>query len=1019
MAAAEDALQALDVAGMAAQMNQIDVGKLVDADSGALDPGAVESFMQDEGVGSVLNSPFSIGWVNGSVGWTAAEWRQVVTAVNEAAQRHGVPPVLFGLDSIHGASYVKGSVLFPQQLNLAATFDRDLVRDVGHRNARATLAAGIPWLFSPVVGVLVNPLWSRTYETFGEDPWLAGRLAASYVQGVQTPISAELGGSGPLRAAACPKHFIGYPSARSGHDRSPSWVHDRILHEYFVPPFREAFETGGALTLMEAYHEIAGVPLVASRKLLSHLLRGTLDFRGMLVTDYQEIQNQIFFHRTAADLEDATLRSLERTSIDMSMVPNDASFRDTATALVEKGLLPRERIEDSARRILWLKDRLGLLEQPLPDPSPPMLEPTIAAELSQNDSIVAMGAARASVVLLKNDDETLPLPLVPPGRGTGIRIAMVGPTCDSIAMQTGGWSLHWQGATDGDAEFQAWDHPRAASLLGGLAQAVAPPSFNESLRGSAQHFQGAFLNGSEVAIPSLAGFDAAVVCIGEGTYTEKPGDIVDLALPAGQRLLPRRVRLQLDDGRPLVLVYVGGRPRIISEAVDEADAFVHVGLPGPTGGIAVAAILLDGSRWRDLALDGTQESTLAVTGVTPPSGRLPFTWPRFAGAVAPYWDRVTQLCTDALDGSVGDPHGHAAIVVDGTSGLAASGPGPGPPQAAFAYSRCPSLFHFGSGLTYSRVTLAGLELQSPDWESAAVMEALIAGDYGNPALDWRISFSASSSRDDLLVDYIALGFIFVDKRDITPEYKRLAASCRLENVGRSAVAAHMNFSTRALAFVGEDSRHSVLQDKLAFSFGIGSGVNCRQVGTNGEIDENCSRQILDLPPSLPSPQCTYACRQWSSPPVYVSDMQTERTFEEAGCDVEDPNVFWEAGACIESCRAADIAWDWNYVHCVEESRYDGLCDLQSRCRTVRPNGEGGIKVLRASAPWATMVVVLVAAAIGAAVLLQRRCCRADAPKAVPDDGDEAEDARLLSAEADGELGNGGTVALSVEMSSTA
>jgi beta-glucosidase len=241
-------LGAMTLADKAGQMTQLDISMVVhDSDCPVrLDAAKLDDVIGRLRVGSLLNSPFSGGPRCNKTGWTASEWRSVVSQIQAEASRYGVPPLAIGIDSIHGANYVHGATLFPQQLGLAATFDRDLVQRVGLANGKDTRAAGLHWIFSPVLGLGVNPLWSRLYETFGEDPLVASRLGGAMVLGMQTS-SAD--GSVPLRAAATMKHFIGYSAPRIGEDRDGAWLPERVLLQYFVPPFEAAVHAGVAAAM--------------------------------------------------------------------------------------------------------------------------------------------------------------------------------------------------------------------------------------------------------------------------------------------------------------------------------------------------------------------------------------------------------------------------------------------------------------------------------------------------------------------------------------------------------------------------------------------------------------------------------------------------------------------------------------------------------------------------------------------------------------------------------------------------
>jgi beta-glucosidase-like glycosyl hydrolase len=374
------------------QMTQVDISLVLTEKK--LDMAKLRYWLSSKKLGSILNSPYS-GRDCGSDGLTglsAVEWREIIHAVQAEAQRLGVPPVLFGLDSIHGATYVRGATLFGQQLALAATFDRELVRKVGHVTARDTLAAGVPWLFSPILDLATQPAYPRVYETFGEDPYVVAELGIAMIEGIQSETEdPEL-----PRAAACMKHFFGYAHPANGHDRGPVYLPEAALRTYYLPPFVAAVRRARVATAMNSYNELNGVPIAASRKWLRTVLRSELGFDGLLVTDWGEINNVHSFHHAAPSDEAAVLLAMNRTSIDMSMVPLDDGFIRHLVNLVRAGALPISRVDESVRRVLRLKGQLRLLETPVPSEHSPLLERV------GKDTELALESARASVTLLAN-----------------------------------------------------------------------------------------------------------------------------------------------------------------------------------------------------------------------------------------------------------------------------------------------------------------------------------------------------------------------------------------------------------------------------------------------------------------------------------------------------------------------------------------------------------------------------------------------------------------------------------------
>jgi len=529
--------------------------------------------------------------------------------IQECAQNYSRPPVIWGIDSVHGANFVHGATLTPQPLNIAATFNLSMAYEAGKLASRDTRAAGMTWLFSPLLGLALEPRWSRVYETFGEDPVVVADMSTQMIQGIQTPERYNSTAI-PSRAAACAKHFIGYSAPRTGHDRSPAWVPKRHLYQYFVPPWKKAIAEGGVMSVMESYSEIDGVPMAANPEALNYLLRQRLEFDGLLVTDFQEIEHLQSWHRVTPN---ATLHALSETSIDMSMIPLDAAaFRESVLRALADQAFPADRIHESAKRVLQLKQKLYMFDEQLSLEDPNL-------ELVGGDEQLALRMVRESIVLTKNKDDVLPLSSSP-----ALNIHVTGPTSNSRVYQSGGWVHQWQGAPDeswftyGSTVTQAlknsayWDKVTNSCGTDILGQDCEPQSIAKAVEAA-----------------KLA--DVVVVCLGEETYAEKPGDIRSLSLPRRQYDLVDALSSQTKAS--IVLVYFGGRPRLLNEIIDQVDAVLVGFLPGPSAGDAIAEIL---------------------SGQTNPSGRLPITYPLAEdGGGYPYFYSVSDQCT-AGDGQL--PH---------------------------------------------------------------------------------------------------------------------------------------------------------------------------------------------------------------------------------------------------------------------------------------------------------------------------------------------------------------------------
>ncbi|KAJ1898746.1 hypothetical protein LPJ66_002558 [Kickxella alabastrina] len=559
------------------QMTQIQVGQLIDC-NGELNTTAVKYWIHEWNVGSFLETPANH---RGKCNWYSPNaFGQITDAVQKTAIEHGSRiPVIWGLDSVRGANYVKGAVIFPAGISTAATFNPKRAYDAGRILAKDTRAVGVHWAFAPVSDIPVNNLWSRVYENFGEDPFLSSHMTAASVNGYQGNYKRDRS-----RVAACMKHFIGYGYPFDGSDRANRHIAAHELLEYFVPPFKAAVNAGVA-TAMESYGVINGEPVVMSQFYLQKLLRKYIGFEGMLVTDWEEINGQATTYHTAKDVKQATWATLNRTSVDMSMVTDNQSFSQTTYNLVVSGAIPECRIDEPVARILQLKKDLGLFETPFADPN---LQATAG---SAQDIEAARNSVRESVTLLKNKRGVLPL------RHTD-RVLFVGPTLNSTRYMGGGWNVHWQGPSDKESDevYQGFGD----TILKGVQRVTGHEP---------QYFEGVDIKGSELinisaVIAAAKKADKIVIGLGEGTYAEIDGNIDSMKLPQNQLELVYAIATATE--KPIVAVLVEGRPRLLERVAGIADGIVQAYLPGTYGGLPIAEILY---------------------GKVNPSGRLPYTYP--------------------------------------------------------------------------------------------------------------------------------------------------------------------------------------------------------------------------------------------------------------------------------------------------------------------------------------------------------------------------------------------------------
>jgi beta-glucosidase len=556
-------------------------------DSVRIDPAKLRQAIVQRHVGSLLNV------VGGSL--SIEGWHRLLGEVQGMAMREtrlGIP-VLYGIDFVHGANYTLGGTIFPHNLGMAATFDAPLARRAGEITGDEALASGVPWNFAPVLDVGRNPVWPRFYETFGEDPTVAAILGREQVLGMQR------GG----RVAATLKHYLAYSASRTGHDRTPADLSVRGVRENYLPPFAAAVRAGARAVMVNS-GEIDGEPVHASRYWLTEVLRDELGFTGVVVTDWEDIYYLHTRHHVAPSIKDAVRMAIE-AGVDMSMTPTDFRFTDALIELVREGAVPESRIDQSVRRILTLKEELGLFDRPLPDPA------LRAGFATDESAAVARRAARESITLLKNEGGILPL-------RSDAKILVTGPAAQSMTALNGGWTHSWQG-TDASLFPEAPRTVLEAVLRRGRNVRYVPGSgFTEP--------------GDAAEAARLADdADVAVVVIGEDAYAEGVGDIADLTLPEAQLSLVRAIQAT---GTPTVLVLVEGRPRIISPVVDAARGVVMAYWPGMHGGEAVAEVLF---------------------GETNPSGRLPFTYPRYPNELLTYDHKATETLSPRFDGRGFEP----------------------------------------------------------------------------------------------------------------------------------------------------------------------------------------------------------------------------------------------------------------------------------------------------------------------------------------------------------------------------
>ena len=566
-------------------MVQINIDVLLDPQTGELGADKLDYVIGQYKVGSILN-------VN--VSGPTAEWMGgVISAIQEKSLEACGVPCVYGLDMIHGATYLDGGTFFPQEVNIAATFDPVHARNMATVMAYETRSMQVPWVFSPVMDLGRDPRWPRQWESWGEDPWLQTVMSETAVRASQGD---DFNRIGQENVAVSVKHYMGYGVPASGKDRTHAYIPDYELRERYFRPFRACIEAG-ALTLMVNSASINGIPVHASHKLLTEWVKEELDWDGMIVTDWADIDNLWNAYFVASDRKEALAAGIN-AGVDMIMDPYHPEVARDICELVREGRISRERLDDAVARILRLKYRLGLFDNPTWKRDYPKVN---CPEFEQ----MALAAAVESEVLLKNDGI---LPLNP-----DTRILVTGPNGNSVRSLSGGWSNTWQGTCD----------PHYVGRFNTIFEAVR----NEFPRtvfvpGVCYDEEGQWWEEKDIdisaAVSAAGNVDVILACIGENSYCETPGNLNDLTLSRNQIEL---VEALASTGKPLVLILNEGRPRVISQIEPLSNAVVDIMLPSNYGADALALLLRGKENF---------------------SGKLPFTYPKYPNSLHTYDYKVCE-----------------------------------------------------------------------------------------------------------------------------------------------------------------------------------------------------------------------------------------------------------------------------------------------------------------------------------------------------------------------------------------
>ena len=549
-----------------------------------IDEKKTDSILSRYKVGSILNAP-------NTCAPTAKQWEKYLQQIQKISMKRIGIPCVFGLDQNHGSTYTQGGTLFPQNINVAATFNREVARRSAEATAYETRAVSIPWTYSPTVDLGRDARWPRIWENFGEDCYLSAEMGKAMVLGFQGEDPNHID---QHHIATSMKHFMGYGVPWTGKDRTPAYISPADLREKHFAPFLAGLQAG-ALTVMVNSASVNGMPMHANKDILTGWLKEETGWDGVLITDWADINNLYTREMVAKDKKDA-LRIAINAGIDMIMEPYSCDACGYLIQLVKEGKIPMSRIDDACRRVLRMKYRLGLFEHPtqkLKD------YPKFGGE---EFAKLSLDGATESMVLLKNEGGILPLQ-------QGKKVLLTGPNANQMRCLDGGWSYTWQG--------------HRADEFAGKYNTIYEAFCNEYGKDNVILNQGVTYNEKgkyweenepniEAAVAAAKDADVIVACIGENSYTETPGNLTDLWLSENQRNL---VKALAKTGKPIILVLNEGRPRLIADIEPLAKAVIDIFLPGNYGGDALAHL---------------------VAGKQNFSGKMPYTYPKEINSLANY-----------------------------------------------------------------------------------------------------------------------------------------------------------------------------------------------------------------------------------------------------------------------------------------------------------------------------------------------------------------------------------------------
>ena len=544
-------------------------------------------------VGSILNAP-------GSSAASLDDWQKWIRLIQEKSMKYLGIPDIYGLDHNHGVTYTKGGTLFPQPINLGASFNTDLAFRGAEITAYESRASNCPWVYNPVVDLSRDPRWPRVYESFGEDAIVNAKMVVAEIKGYQGEDNNHID---RFHVGTSTKHYFAYGAPWTGKDRTPAYLSPQMLREKYFEPFKQA-ALAGTLTMMVNSASINGVPVHASYEYLTKWLKEDLQWDGFLVTDWADINNLYSREKVAKDKKDA-IRIAINAGIDMSMDPYSVEFCILLKELVNEGQVKMERIDDAVRRILRAKYRLGLFDEP--NTGGNGFEKFGSDEFAK----ASLQAAEESMVLLKNEGNLLPLSTL----HSPLKILLTGPNANQMRCLHGGWSYTWQGSRAEDL----------SEKYNTIYEALCNKYGKENVileQGVTYNENGAYYEENEPqiekAVSAAAQADVIIAAIGENSYTETPGNLTDLWLSENQRNLVKELA---KTGKPIILVLNEGRPRLIADIEPLAKAVVDILIPGNYGGDALANLLAGDANF---------------------SAKMPYTYPREINSLNTYDYKVSE-----------------------------------------------------------------------------------------------------------------------------------------------------------------------------------------------------------------------------------------------------------------------------------------------------------------------------------------------------------------------------------------